>query len=439
MNLFFDTMAYLHFRPLDQVNLTELGVDEPLTVVIPRITVRELDQIKNTGPSPKLRERARSRLKRVEQWTADGAVREGVQVTYYSGLPSAEDLETLGLNPGWADDVLMGTVLRFMGERPGQEVVLLTEDTGARLRASELGLDVRTMPEAWRLAETTDPLEAENAKLSRELERMRNARPALAVSFGGYDEPTDHKTFHLRPAPADLDDALSRKLDELRLSYPKLDASGRGETKAKPGTPAASIARAMTQVGPSEGEYERYNRDVDSFLKAYADYMREMWSLQTEFARTIRFKVEIMNLGSSPAEDVDVHLHFPDGFLLRGEDDLPYVPKEPRPPVKPRTLSEMLRLQVAVPDLYPPRMTIPNASLSSFSIRETNSYEVSDHFLRIKHGDKAGLPEMFVTFETYDSVASFNCEYIVRPANLPDPVEGKLHFIYGGVEDTPAV
>ena len=55
---------------------------------------------------------------------------------------------------------------------------------------------------------------------------------------------------------------------------------------------------------------------------------------------------------------------------------------------------------------------------SSFQIEETNSYNVTDHFARIKHGIPAELPKMFIEFPSLAEATSFKCSYELRPANL---------------------
>lgn len=72
------------------------------------------------------------------------------------------------------------------------------------------------------------------------------------------------------------------------------------------------------------------------------------------------------------------------------------------------------------PDLGPP---------SSFRLRKTNSYEISDHFGRIKHGQIEELPELFLTFDSYEEAASFHCRYEISVGNLPDVLKGHLHFV----------
>ena len=63
------------------------------------------------------------------------------------------------------------------------------------------------------------------------------------------------------------------------------------------------------------------------------------------------------------------------------------------------------------------------------SIKRTESYDVEYHIQKIKHGDRVVLPKMILTFDSYESACSFNCQYTIRPANLPEAIVGELHFV----------
>ena len=69
------------------------------------------------------------------------------------------------------------------------------------------------------------------------------------------------------------------------------------------------------------------------------------------------------------------------------------------------------------------------ASLSTFRVRKTNSYEVSDHFKRIKQGQTATLPELVLIFDSYEVAKSFHCTYDIVVSNLPERITGELHFV----------
>ena len=432
MKVFFDTMIYLHYKSLDQLDFAGILGSGPHDVLVPRITLRELDKHKNTHKSSRVQDRARRVLQKLERWAGGEEVRPGVCAEFLPAIPAVEYAK-LGLKPEWSDDVLVATVLQYKTDNPTESVALVTQDSGPRLTASHLGISVVELPEEYRLPSEPDPLEVENRELARTIATLQNALPKLNVSFAGSEDPERHARFTIEPPPSSMEEEIARKVEELKSNLPK-----QHPPKATPPTPNSSLSTLQTQLAGLSyidpivpEEYERYNRDVDTYITRYEQYMRDTWELRAAARRTLTFTIRISNVGTAPADDVDIFLHFPDGFRLFQQDHLPDCPDEPRPPRKPRSRMQMIadsigtipRMNFAVP-------CVPDFKMrTSFSIERTRSYDVTDHFSRIKHGAIAILPEMFLTFDSYETASSFRCTYTVRPANLPEPITGELHFV----------
>jgi hypothetical protein len=426
-------MVYLHYRSLEDLDLPALLSAESVTVVVPRITLRELDKHKNTHQLSRIRDRARRILQKIEKWTAGSTpIRPGVVAEFYPGTPSINYAEH-GLNPEWSDDVLIASVLQYKQAHADETVVLITQDSGPTLTASHLNITVLQLPEEYRLAPESDPLEIENQELSKALARLQNALPQLLVCFAGSEDPITFARFAVSPPPVSMEAEIAKTLADLKSKLPK-----RYPPPAAPVTEPHALGEIQTLLSnllsihpiPPD-EYERYNREVEAFLVKYENYMRATWAVNAAARCSIQFQIEIRNIGTAPADDVDVELHFPNGFRLFSKDELPDAPEEPRPPRQPRTKTEMMTDSLGhIPHLYVPRASLPDLKLpTSFSIKRTGSYTVTDHFRRIKHGSQGTMPEMVLTFDSYESASSFNCNYMIRPANLPDPVTGQLHFV----------
>jgi len=145
----------------------------------------------------------------------------------------------------------------------------------------------------------------------------------------------------------------------------------------------------------------------------------------------------ICNNGTAPATDIDISINFPDGFSLSERDAVRQPPAEPKPPARPRTQSEILTDGLRAISYMPHSSLLTNMSTNllkshrahSFSIKKNESYEISDHLPSLKHGFLYNLPMLFLTFDTFDSARSFECDYLLSVANLPKPVSGKLHFV----------
>jgi hypothetical protein len=301
------------------------------------------------------------------------------------------------------------------------------------MSASHLAIRVLELPDECKLPSEPDAIEVENRELARTIATLQNVLPRLTVSFAGSGESEQHARFIFQRSPASMEEEIARKVEELRSALPK-----QHPPKATPPPSKSSVSVLQAQLASlgcvdliSPDEYERYNQDVDEYIASYKQYMRDAWELQAATRRSLRFEIEIRNVGTAPADDVDILLQFPDGFRLFSKDDVPDFPKEPCPPRKPRSRMQIMADSISrIPSLDLPRPSLPDFKmLSSFTIDRTGSYDVRDHFARIKHGASVVLPEMFLTFDSYESASSFVCRCTVRPANLPEPITEELHFV----------
>jgi hypothetical protein len=244
------------------------------------------------------------------------------------------------------------------------------------------------------------------------------------VCFARAEDPGNFAQFVLPAPPLPRETDIEQTVDELRDQYPKQYPSRQ---------PRFVGARGELGFIPP-GEHERYNRDVDRFLSDYKKFLHDTDEMEAAFKRCIRFQIEIHNKGTAPADDVDVSFHFPDGFQLFSKDNLPAYPEKPDPPIEPRTTTQIMMDNASrvLDSGISSAMDREFKLRESFSIKRTNSYNVTDHFDRIKHGDHKRLRELFLIFDSYESASPFTCDFNLRVANLPKPVTGQLHFVIEG-------
>lgn len=432
-HIFLDTMIFLHYRFIEEIDFLSLLGAEKIIMVIPRITIRELDKEKNVHKQNRIRERAKKVLHKIEKWMIEEEpIRSGISVLYYDAFP-AIPFEKYGLNPNWSDDFLLATIMQYKHENPNAEIYLISQDSGPRLTAQHLGIPALELPQEFMLSVIADPLELENIELKRTVAKLQSALPQLVVCFAGSDPPESHAKFLLPKPLKPIDDEIENKLREIKEKYPKRYPTAIKGTDTYPNM-AAALSALQSLLPTSPEEYDRYNSDVDEYLSSYEQYMRESWEIKEIGTRTIQFQIEVRNIGTAPADDVDFYFYFPDGFTLLTEEDLPPLPKKPKPPVEPRTQAQILAESIGrfrnFPDISIPRPYMPQIDQpSTFNLRRTKSYELTDHSQRIKHGDYFLFPELYLTFDSFEKAASFSCEYTIQPANLPEPLRGKLNFV----------
>lgn len=435
MNVFLDTMVYLHCVPIDQIDLCATLQTDSVTLLVPRVTFKELEKHKASHATSRVRDRSRQALSFLEKQIESGSpIREGVAIRFIPNMPKI-DLLSYGLNPEWNDDLLIGSVLECKEQQPTVEAVLVTHDTGARLTCRHLGIRTFELPGIYHLQPELDDTEKETQRLRRELQKLQNALPRLKIGIADANDPSAIRADDIDPV-ATFEIESPEEICESRITAALAEAAESLADNRDKSTPVIE-QNLLTQLGsmsaldpiPPE-EHARFRAERERYYKELDRYLRELVKAKNLAKRTILFSIAVANIGSAPADDVDIHLHFPDGFDICLEEDLPELPREPRRPLRPRTQLEVFRSQISIPNLMSHVGQMPDFTMPpSIKIRKTNSYDIADHFKRVKHGDVEQLAPLYLIFDSFEKASSFHCDYEIRVGNLPDKINGKLHFV----------
>jgi hypothetical protein len=402
------------------------------------MVVRELDRLKDgQNATKRSRERARKTLVRFRELWANSLVAElrtGISLRALPEEPSI-DFASHGLSRDWHDDQLIATVISYRERAPRERIVIVTRDVGPELKARHHGLEAVRLPNYLELADEVDPADKRLRELERQLAELKSAVPQLRLRFAG----EDNRTIISVPARVSAAERIARRMAALREEYPKVEA----RRSAPPASSltmrdvlaASNIVGVMGSYSP--GEVTRYNTELDQFFTAYEEHLYRMSGYEAFMRLAFPLKIELLNEGTAPAEDLDVFLHFPDGFELFAQSDLPKAPSEPLPPSKPRTSLEMLGTVVssaAHSNFLLPRVSSPGPppNVSSPRIRRSNSYEVSVKVRRLKHGLSAGFDPLYLVFHSDGAVRSIGIDYRINAANTPKEATGKLHVVIKG-------
>ena len=109
--LFVDTNVDLHYRPLPELNLPQLTNAKQVTVILPRITLRELDKHKSTHSSRKIKDRAGKVLAELELAVTEGTPLGGKIGVEFFQADLTDQLAAHGLDPHWHDEVMVAAAL----------------------------------------------------------------------------------------------------------------------------------------------------------------------------------------------------------------------------------------------------------------------------------------------------------------------------------------
>jgi hypothetical protein len=293
-----------------------------------------------------------------------------------------------------------------------------------------------SLPEEYKLPSALDAVEKERRQLQRRVQQLENRFPKLKLAFANEADRFNATVLHpFTMAEEDIQRYAAKikakygkqpmpSVSEPQQDYPPLS----GLTKLQ------SLARTFDHFGkPSAEAIKRYNDELETFYDEYETYLRERYASANLQRRTIRLDLYLFNEGTAPAEDIDAFLHFPDGFDLYYEGDKPQAPEVPDPPRLPRIGSEILEYSSIARDFSytnrQPTYLPTQSNVSAPDIKRGNSYDVSYEVQRLKQHMNEPLDSLFVVFRSFEDTASFNIDYRINAADLPDEATGTLNIV----------
>jgi hypothetical protein len=186
---------------------------------------------------------------------------------------------------------------------------------------------------------------------------------------------------------------------------------------------------------PSESEIERYEKEVKEYLEKMMIYYRKLREYEIEISKSIILNFICVNKGSWPAEDISIFINFPDGFDILKSFSVFEKPEKPHKPTPPRTAMEMMSAVANIklpPSFNKPIIPINFDSISYNGpfIKKTNSYEVTYHIEKIKHNMFNKLNPIYLYYNSYENIKSFQVDYTIIAGNSPEPFSGVIPIIF---------
>jgi len=213
--VFLDTMIYLHYKSIKEIDFKKIFGPE-VTIILPRVTLREIDKAKNSNASDKIKKRAGKVLKLLEELISSGQfIHDDIVLEYYKKIPQI-DYAKFDLNPDWSDDVLIASIIQYKNDNPDQEVILITQDSTPKLTAHGLRIAVREMPDEYKLPVDPDPLEKEVEKLQKKLNKYEDSTPKILVYFEESKE--NYSEFEISRHEDISKDIVEQKIFDLKCS-----------------------------------------------------------------------------------------------------------------------------------------------------------------------------------------------------------------------------
>lgn len=191
----------------------------------------------------------------------------------------------------------------------------------------------------------------------------------------------------------------------------------------------------------SKEQVENFNKDNYDFFEKYEYYLRKEFTLNVIKSLSLPITIKMKNEGNVPALDIDIWLHFPDGFELYTNNNYPKKPKEPKPPYRPKHRYDTgpMLIPSIVPVYGSGTGSMPDINFNEPTIRKTNSYEVDLHVKSLKHFQSHEFERLIVVFPSYEEIINFTIDYKIVIGNVPEPIVGKLSVkatLAGGDNDS---
>lgn len=428
--IFIDTNILLHFQIFDQIPWQQI-VGKEVQLVVPPVVVAELDKHKRHKNS-KIASRAKAILKKVED-IAGGNI--SYPLLYLHSRPKESTLKEYHLDRMEQDDLLLASILDFKTLYPADEVKLVSNDTGPRLRARNLQIDAFQLDEKYLL-----PLErSEEEKLIDQLKqeniKLKNRIPKLNVTFTNgalvaelqkppevitkeefVEEEYPKGTGHLYPLTyLDPDD------------FKDIDSSDRLTSAFHLSMKMA----AMNPLRPTEYQISRYNEELISYQDKYKAYLAEKYHAICVLGHSLKLEICLHNTGSAPAEDIDLEFDFPTNVKVMTEAEIPRPPEKPKEPKIPKS---RLDLHITSPAFTSTvyrtdELNSPNPA-EAFGVTITvqeNGSQANFYTRNLKQHQTEHIDALYISFPSLSEMKSFTFGYTLIVANIPDPIRGRLH------------
>lgn len=286
LNLILDSNVFLHAKFFTDVPWNELA-GEDVCIVVPRMVLRELDQLKY-GSKPeatkqrgaKVARRLFELVKEAKAAASESAVlRTGVRLRVETKDP---DLSQGDFDRDAQDDHILATCLGLRG-------VLCSRDVGFMLKAEAYDVRYIELPDAWVEPSVPDPL-------LKELEMYRSRAPKLqAVARIGGRLATEGAAFTimaLRPPTSD---------EILSLAFERTNAIERRSRAQR-----SELADAWLYEHGSDVDREIERRE-EQLQRIQLSLWQEAKRLATK-GRELELELSVINAGTSPATEIEVDL-----------------------------------------------------------------------------------------------------------------------------------
>ncbi len=413
-----DTHVFLHGRNFNEIKWQQLLPDACLAMVMP--VIDELDAWKGKRADSQLAGRARDVGRQINEALGSGYTAGGIPVEIIPELAPAE-VAAMGFDPDSKDHRLMADVTAFR-KATGRDVRIVTTDNGMQIRCKGRGVPFIRFPSAL-LLDVRDDRDAKITNLEGEVKRLRKPLPALTIvpsteSNGEGPIPL----WSLAPLPDGQD--------------PRARANALVEKEQH------DLVHFRPQfLTYAPGDIARVQKELTALEPKLVAHFKAEAEAQGLLSRTFPVEVDLKNDGGAPAEDVDIMLGLPEGFIFVDEGG---VPVEPQPvaiprasPILPPAFGGHMKILDHLRPFEMPNYfaglgpTIkalePPANATGPEINKQQPEVARFHVQNLKHGSIHALPTVYIRAPLQHPPA-VSVDYRIAASNDPDIRTGNVVF-----------
>jgi predicted ribonuclease YlaK len=273
-SIFLDTNIFLHYKLFDQIDWCGiLSCDESL-ILIPPVTIRELNKQKELHPHKHIRERASKVLKILRTLFAESNSHtlSNANKIFLEDREPEIDYSKYRLQADIQDDQLVASVIFHRINNIGSDIILITSDDGLLLKSKARRYEINTMslPDDHKLPMEHDSQQKQIRELEEEVLRLKSAAPDLSLT---YEDGNDYYTYAIQKQDICKDDFIDQQLADLKQRRPHLEKPKPPRIDSAKNLPsyAASIAEMMQamQNGGLIEDIDVYNKKLDDFYRSH--------------------------------------------------------------------------------------------------------------------------------------------------------------------------
>ncbi|NCT75475.1 MAG: hypothetical protein GXC78_13130 [Chitinophagaceae bacterium] len=300
--IFPDTNVFIHGRYFEEVDWSALTGSPEISIVLAPSVIAELDKHKN-NTAKKVAQRVRKLMPRIEAIIQNPDSSKWKIIPILRRLPR-DFLDQHHFDPKDQDDALLASILQFNETITTEDqVLLITNDTGPKLKALSLNIPVRSLPDEYMLPDEPDESEKKIATLQKELDQYKNKTPLVTLQFEhGSNFLEVKKTFEIKSKQEYIDS----EMEKIRKEYPEMIFRDNDSIMLPTGQRAK-----IALFRPREEQVDTYNTELKEFFAQYEKFFASQYKQGSFIFNCCKIKLVVTNTGSVPAQDLDIHMHFP--------------------------------------------------------------------------------------------------------------------------------